>query len=115
MSFDELLTQSCVVYTHQKVTDSYGDSTLTWTAGATILCRVQPLSASYRAIAGGAAIIAEVSKPQYRIYVKVGSTIAQGDKLVVAALSQSFMVKFAKKDSSGHHWELDCEELDFIQ
>lgn len=116
MSFDELLIQTCDIQAHTQVTDSYGDSSLTWSNvsnGGTVPCRVQPNKASSFEIDGKM----KVSKPPYTIYVKLvsGLTIAQGNKVIVSSLGQNFKVLQAKKDSSGHHWELDCEEFDFIQ
>lgn len=116
MSFDELLIQTCNIYAHTKVTDAYGDGTSTWaqvTNGGSVACRVQPNKASKFQVDGKI----EASKPPYTIYVKLVTSlsIAQGDKVEVTSLSQNFRVLQAKKDSSGHHWELDCEELNIIQ
>lgn len=118
MSFDELLIQTCTVYSHTTTTDDLGDASATWSSiAASVPCRVQPVSASYKSIQGNNVELLKYAKPQYKLYVKVqsGVTILQGHKVTVSELSQSFTVNFAKKDSSGHHWELECEEFDFIQ
>ena len=117
MSLQSLLNDTCTIYTKTKTVDSYGDASSTFASSATgVRCRLQGVSAFYKGIAGAArAEIGKTAKPSYKLYLEESAVVAQGNKIAVTGAGKNLLVTFAKKDSSAHHWELECEELDFIQ
>jgi len=108
MSFTELLKQTCEIFSHDTTTDAYGDQSLTWSSvQADVKCRVTAQNSNYKSNDG-----VKYMRPRYKIYIDnvSGLTIEDGYKITVAELNQSFIVTFAKMDSSMHHWELEAED-----
>lgn len=111
MSFNALMNKTCSIQSKTQTKDEFGQVTSVYADVATnVACRVMPLSAGY-----GRRDNFESADATHRIYVPLGAyTLDEHNRIVVAG-DQNYIVKFAKTESSVHHWELDCEAEEVLQ
>lgn len=105
------MNKVCTIQSKTQTKNALGQVTNVYANVSTAVpCRVMPLNASYsdndakmrRSPAG------------WKIYIPGTYSVDENYRIIVAG-DQNYIVKFAKQESSFHHWELECEAETILQ
>jgi len=106
MSFESLLNTTVNVESRTESQNAMGEVTNAWAVLHTAMpCRIQANKVNEKNNAGGEYFVAP-----FTIYAPVSYAIADDDRVVNGSII--YEVIRALKDSSNHHWQLQCKIID---
>jgi len=106
MSFESLLNKTVNVESRVESQNAMGEVSNAWSVlHANMPCRIQPNKVSERNNTSGEYFVAP-----FTIYALTSYAIADDDRIV--DVSTVYEVIRASKDSSDHHWQLQCKVID---
>lgn len=109
MAFNRLLKQTCTIKKETTTQGSDGQFTKSFsTVYSNVPCNI---SRSSRATSNTGGEGLDYIMEGYTIYIeKIYTDIDEGYK-IISSDNYTYLIKRANKDSSLHHWELQCERM----